>query len=79
MANDVTDLLDALYARKISLKEVVARFRGGTWPFDLGADADNSGTYEDVVAAYEQGRLTEDQYGQLLEAIAEAQSDAAGM
>jgi len=68
MANDVTILLDALFDRKLALNDVVARFRGRSW-----ADP-SAGTYEDVVAAYDQGRLTEMQYGELLEAVAEAQA-----
>jgi hypothetical protein len=67
MANDVTVMLDALFERKLSLSDVVARFKGRSW-----ADP-SAGTYDDVVAAYEQGRLTEMQYGELLEAVVEAQ------
>ncbi|HET7016266.1 MAG TPA: hypothetical protein VFI65_20255 [Streptosporangiaceae bacterium] len=72
MANDVTVMLDALFERKLTLDDVVARFRGRSW-----ADA-SAGTYDDVVAAYDQGRLDDMQYGELLEAVAEAQSAEAG-
>jgi hypothetical protein len=67
MANDVTVMLDGLFERKLTLDETVARFRGRSW-----ADQ-SSGTYDDVVAAYDQGRLTDQQYGALLEAVVEAQ------
>jgi len=67
MANDVTVMLDALFERNLALADVVARFKGRSW-------ADQSaGSYDDVVAAYEQGRLTDMQYGELLEAVVEAQ------
>jgi hypothetical protein len=78
MANDVTELLDVLYERKISLEEVTARFRGRTWPFDRAVDTGNSGSWEDVEDANQAGRLTDDQYPTLLEAIVAAQAQAAG-
>jgi hypothetical protein len=76
MPNDVTVLLDALYERKLTLNEVVARFKGRSWP-DARADFKGSvpegeGRYQDVTDAYEGGRLTDDQYPALVEAIMES-------
>ena len=73
MPNDVTVLLDALYERKLTLNDVVARFKGRSW------SDPSAGTYDDVVAAYERGELTDQQYGALLEAVVEAQEQEAGL
>ena len=88
MSNEITELLDLLYQRKISLDEVADRFRARSWPshpqhkaetFAEVAEADLTDpdpyipeSYDDVLAAYDRGRLTDSQYEVLANAIAEA-------
>jgi hypothetical protein len=89
MSNEVRDLLDALHEGTVTLDEVAQRFRARKWPSrderqpssfrELAAaeledpDPYIPGSYDDVVAAYDLGRLTDPQYAVLAEAIAEAQ------
>jgi hypothetical protein len=88
MTNEVAELLDALHEGNMTLDEVADRFRKRSWPtrssrrprsFLEAAAADMEdpepyipGSYDDVVAAYDRGRLTDDQYAVLAEAITEA-------
>jgi hypothetical protein len=88
MSNEVRDLLDALNAGTMTLEEVAQLFRNRKWPslavpspssrIELAAaeledpDAYIPGSYDDVVAAYDLGRLGDAQYAVLAEAIAEA-------
>lgn len=88
MSNEVIDLLTALHEGTLSLNEVAERFRERSWPtrpsvrpkthLDL-AEADLRdpdpylpGSHDDVAAAYDQGKLTDEQYAVLVAAIAEA-------
>ncbi len=86
MANEVSDLLDALHEGRIGLDDVAQRFRERQWPrrrahepADMAAseledpDPYIPGSYDDVAAAFHRGRLTDTQYAVLSEAIAEAQ------
>ena len=88
MTNEVTDLLEALHDGTMTVEEVARRFRERTWPrrrrtpptsyMEMAAaelqdpDPYIPGSYDDVAAAYHRGRLTDDQYGVLVEAIAES-------
>jgi hypothetical protein len=88
MTNEVADLLDALHQGSMTLDEVAERFRHRSWPtrkrpqprsFLEAAAADLEdpdpyipGSYDDVVAAYDRGQLTDDQYAVLAKAIADA-------
>lgn len=96
MTNEVVDLLDALNRGDMTLDEVAQRFRERAWPrhrhprpttfMELAAaeledpDPYIPGSYDDVAAAFHQGRLTDAEYSVLAKAIAEAQraEDAAG-
>jgi hypothetical protein len=88
MSNEVKDLLDALHEGKMTLEDVAGEFKERIWPerrtpppatyAELAADdlADPDpyipGSYDDVVAAYDRGRLTTAQYTALADAIAES-------
>jgi hypothetical protein len=88
MTNEITELLDALHQGTMSLDEVAGRFRNRSWPsrerpqpgsfLDAAAvdledpDPYTPGSYDDVVAAYDRGQLTNTQYAVLVEAIAES-------
>ena len=88
MSSEVIDLLNALYEGTLSLAEVAERFRARSWPrqpatrakthLDL-AEADLRdpepyvpGSFDDLVSAYDHGRLTDTQYAALAEAVAES-------
>ena len=89
MNNDVTELLNALQSGDMTLDEVALKFRHRRWPrrrlthdesrSDIGAreledpDPYVPGSYDDVAAAYNQNRITSDQFRALSEAIAESQ------
>jgi hypothetical protein len=89
MSNEVRDLLDALHEGTIRLDEVAQRFKARKWPhrseprpttYREAAAAELQdpdpylpGSIDDVVAAYDLGRLTDEQYGVLAAAVAEAQ------
>ena len=93
-ASEVTDLIRALRDGRLSLEEVAQRFRERTWPAtkppppesylemarrsleDPRPDVPNS--YDDVVAAYDRGELTREQFDVLSEAIVEAKRQEAG-
>jgi hypothetical protein len=88
MTNEVAELLDALHQGTMTLDDVAERFRQRSWPsrkrprpqsfLDVAAadledpDPYIPGSYDDVVAAYDQGRLTDAQYAVLARAIVEA-------
>jgi hypothetical protein len=87
---EVTDLLAALKAGRVSLEEVAEEFRHRVWrptrseartPAEAAAmrdpGADVPGSYDEVTAAYDRGELTSDQYQVLSEAVAEAINDEA--
>ena len=86
MNNEVSQLLDALYGGSMTLDEVAEIFRQRSWPhremastasyLEMAAaeqedpDPYIPGSYDDVVAAYDRGRLTDVQYETLVNAIA---------
>lgn len=88
MNNEVVHLLDALHDGSMTLDEVAERFRHRSWPHRARprpssylemAEAEQEdpdpyvpGSYDDVVAAYDRGRLTDTQFETLVDAIAEA-------
>ena len=88
MSNEVLQLLDALHDGSMTLAEVAERFRHRSWPhrvrprpssyLEMAAaeqedpDPYIPGSYDDVVAAYDRGRLTDAEYETLVDAIAEA-------
>jgi len=88
MSNEVIDLLTALHEGTMSLNEVAERFRERSWPtrpsvhpkthLDLAeADLRDPDPYlpdfhDDLAAAYDQARLTDEQYAVLAAAIAES-------
>jgi hypothetical protein len=88
MTNEVAELLDELHQGSMTLDEVAERFRHRSWPtrkrpqptsFLEAAAVDMEdpepyvpGSYDDVVAAYDRGHLTDDQYAVLAKAIADA-------
>lgn len=88
MTTEVTDLLNALHDGAMSLDEVAQRFRDRPWPrrakplpstyLELAAAAQEDpdpyvpGSFDDVDAEYLQGRITDDQYEVLAEAMAES-------
>jgi hypothetical protein len=89
MKNEVTKLLLSLQSGDMTLDEVAQQFRQRRWPRRNLAQNENSsdmaarelmdpdpyfpGSYDDVAAAYNQNKITSDQFRTLSEAIAEAQ------
>ncbi len=87
-STEVTDLLVALRAGSVSLDEVARRFRERVWPeagvpethtyLELAAAAqqdpepDVPGSFDDVLAAYDRGEITWEQYRTLAHAAADA-------
>jgi hypothetical protein len=88
MTTKVTDLLSALYDGTMNLDEVAQRFRDRSWPrrttplpttyMELAAAAQEDpdpyvpDSFDDVDAAYYQGRISDDQYEVLAQAMAES-------
>ncbi len=88
MTSEVRQLLDALYDGRMTLDELAQRFRSRKWPqakpapssyADLAAEELQDpepyvpNSYDDVALAYHQGRLTDEQYAVLAQAMADAQ------
>lgn len=89
MNSGVTELIDALRNGTMSLEEVASRFREQSWLrvqkpepetyLELAAAAQEDpepyipGSFDDVVAAYDQGKLTDDQYAVISEAVAQSE------
>jgi hypothetical protein len=89
MSNEVVDLLNALHEGTMSTEEVAQRFRDRRWPrrppihYDsyldrAAAELDDPAPYvpesfDDVIAAYDQQKITRDQLRILSEAIGESQ------
>jgi hypothetical protein len=85
---EINDLLKALHDGSITLEELAQVFRQRTWPHtspppastyeemakravgDPRPDVPNS--FDDVIAAYGRGELTEDEYEVLGQAVAES-------
>jgi hypothetical protein len=88
MTSEVTDLIDALRQGSISLQEVASRFRERSWPhrrkpipttyLEMAAAAQQdpepylAGSFDDVVVAYDLGKLSDAEYEVLSEAAAES-------
>jgi hypothetical protein len=88
MTSEVDDLIESLRQGKMSLGEVAQRFRNRSWPrkrvfrqenyLDLAAAAQDDpevyvpGSFDDVAAAHQDGRLSDDEYTVLSEAVAES-------
>jgi hypothetical protein len=86
--SEVTDLIRALRDGAMTLGEVAQRFRERAWPStrppvpasyrELAAAAlrdpepDVPDSFDEVVAAYDRGELTRDQYRVLADAVADA-------
>jgi hypothetical protein len=87
-ATEVAGLLESLRAGSISLEELARRFRGRAWPepepaetrtyLELAAAAqedpepDVPGSFDDVLAAFDRGELTWQEYRTLADAVAGA-------
>ncbi len=85
---EVADLLEALRTGAMSLDEVATRFRCRLWPeerrpapqsfrdLSIAAQQDPDpevpGSFDEVVAAYDRGEITREQYRTLVEAAAES-------
>jgi hypothetical protein len=88
MSTDVTDLIEALQDGTMSLDQVAERFRQRSWPRRAASppdsyleragaaqeDPDNylPGSFDDIVAAHQEGRITDEEYTVLSEAVAES-------
>lgn len=86
MTNEVADLLDALHDGTMTLDQVAERFRARRWPrrsapapstYRETAAAELvdpepyvPGSSDDLVLAYDLGKITDAQYAVLIEAIA---------
>lgn len=97
MTNEVADLLDQLRDGTLTVEEVANKFRIRSWPrrrpaqhekyLDrAAAELDDPepyvpGSFDDVIAAYDQQKITREQLRILGEAVAEAQraEDANGL
>jgi hypothetical protein len=89
MTSDVTELLNALHEGRLTVDEVARQFEKRKWPRRRrplpdtymearAAELDDPdtyvpGSYDDVIAAYDQQKITLDQLQVLSEAVAEAQ------
>ena len=88
MTSEVSDLIAALRSGSMTLDEVARLFRERSWPrnpavqsqnhLELAEAAQNDpepyvrNSFDDVVAAYDQGKLTDDEYAVLLQAVTES-------
>jgi len=91
MSSEVTELIEAYRSGAMSLDELAERFRERSWPrthssepqtyLELAAAAqrdpepDVPGSFDEVVAAYDRGELTREQYRRLADAAAESMHD----
>jgi hypothetical protein len=85
-ATEIAELLAALRAGRLSVDEVAQQFRRRSWvaarrpvprtyaemAAQQDADTDVPGSFDEVVAAYDRGELTREQYRTLARAVAEA-------
>jgi hypothetical protein len=83
---EVGDLIAALRSGELSLDEVAERFRRRTWPRTRRPEPKSSAefaeqvdpapeipdSFDDVLAAYDRGEITREQYRTLVEAAAES-------
>lgn len=88
MRSNITTLIAELNSGTMNLDEVAQRFREYSWPrtgrsdpqtyLEMAANAqrdpepDVPGSFDDVVAAYDRGELTSEQYRTLAKAAAES-------
>lgn len=88
MTSEVDELIEAMRQGRMSLDEVAQRFRERSWLrrrvspqesyLDLAASAQDDpevyieGSFDDVAAAHQDGRLSDDEYTVLSEAVAES-------
>jgi hypothetical protein len=88
MSGEVSELLEALRRGNIDLDEVARRFRQRAWTWRrpsrpatylemaaaelLDPDLSLPGSFDDVVAAYDAGTITRDQFRALAQAVAQA-------
>ena len=86
--SEIDEMLDSLRNGTMSLDEVARRFRERSWPrrrtsrpenyTELAAAAQQdpdvyiSGSFDDVAAAHQEGRITDAEYMVLSEAVAES-------
>jgi hypothetical protein len=87
-SDEVLDLIDALKSGELRLDEVADRFRQRTWRRSKGPAAENyeemaagvqgdpsanvPGSIDDVIAAYDRGEITREQYRVLAHAVADS-------
>lgn len=88
MSSEVVELIEALHDGTMSLDEVARRFRERSWPrrstpepqtyLELATAAQQDpepyvpGSFDDVVAAYDRGQISDHEYEVLAEAVAES-------
>jgi hypothetical protein len=88
MNDEVARMIDALQSGEMSLDEVAQQFRERSWPraprqdpssyLEMASAAQQDpepyipGSFDDVVAAYDQGKITDTEYAVLSEAVAES-------
>lgn len=88
MNNEITRMIDALQSGEMSLDDVAQRFRKRSWPrasrqeprsyIEMATAAQQDpepyipGSFDDVVAAYDLGKITDAEYAVLSEAVAES-------
>ena len=84
--SEVADLIAALRSGDLTLYEVTERFRRRSWPRtrrptpstalemadQQDPEPDVPGSYDELTAAYDTGKITRDQYRTLVEAAAES-------
>jgi hypothetical protein len=89
MSTEVTELINALRDGTLTLDQVADRFRRRSWPrratplptsyleHAAAAEADPepyvANSFDDVLAAYDLGRVTDEEYTVLSEAVAESE------
>lgn len=89
MSTEVTELINALRDGTLTLDQVAERFRQRSWPrrttplptsyleHAAAAEADPEpyvpNSFDDVVAAYDLGRVTDEEYAVLSKAVAESE------
>jgi len=88
MTNEINDMIEALREGTMTLDEVAQKFRERSWPrrrtpqhedyMDLAAAAQEDpevfvpGSFDDVAAAHQDGRISDNEYTVLSQAVAES-------
>jgi hypothetical protein len=88
MSTEISELIDALRDGTMTLSQVAEQFRHRSWPrrttplpttyLELAADTQQDSeayvpnSFDDVVAAYDLGRVTDEEYAVLSAAVAES-------